>query len=185
MSIETSLKDECVRILSELVPALSRTALSPRADNLAFLASNVLAKLGAELENIARGSVEAEDWAKAVLAGREPKDTERPEAPEPAEALDVWAAAVLDPEEPPTSEAASYVKTVAELDEALGILRREGWQPQAQVLPWGTYNGWPVAQYFGSWRDVRLYIEGTRDGDKWRFRVNIALGLAVELGWRP
>jgi hypothetical protein len=82
MSIETDLKDECVRILSELLPALSRTALSPRADNLAGLASNVLAKLGAELENIARGSVEAEDWAKAVLAEREPKDTEQP--PEPA-----------------------------------------------------------------------------------------------------
>lgn len=30
-----------------------------------------------------------------------------------------------------------------------------------------------------------FYIEGTREGDKWRFRVVIALTLAVELGWRP
>jgi hypothetical protein len=46
MSQENDLRLECVRILSELLPALSGVQLPPRADNLAFQASNVLAKLG-------------------------------------------------------------------------------------------------------------------------------------------
>jgi hypothetical protein len=172
MSIESELKDECVRILSELLPALSGAKLSPRADNLAFQASNRLARLGVYALHRYGTPSESKDTER---------DTERPEP-----AAEVWASAVLDPEEPPTSEAASYVKTVAELDEALGILRREGWQPREQVLPWGTYNGWSVAPFFGrGWLDSRFYIEGTRDNDKWRFRVSIAPELAVKLGWRP
>lgn len=73
MSLETDFTAECARILREMLPALSGTQLAPRADNLCFLASNVLAKLDAERENLARGSVEAEAWAKAELGlAREP-----------------------------------------------------------------------------------------------------------------
>lgn len=97
-----------------------------------------------------------------------------------------WAAAVLNPAEPPTSEAPAYVETRAELDRAIAVLCREGWSPREQVLTWGHYRGWPVAPFFGrSALDSKFYIEGTRDGDKWRFRVSIAPTLAMKLGWRP